>query len=82
VSETARERWTFTVELPAGVRHGGRFVAGLLKHLRRAWGVRCIALDESAELKRLRQMAEGLADRVAAQAELLARRAEREVRTP
>jgi hypothetical protein len=27
-----RERWTFTMELPAGVRHGGRFMARVLKH--------------------------------------------------
>jgi hypothetical protein len=76
VSRTDRERWVFTVELAAGIRHGGRFVARILKHLLRAWGVRCVALDESTEVKRLRQMVEGLSDRVVAQAELLARRAE------
>jgi hypothetical protein len=75
---STREVWVFRVELPAGVEHGGRFMARLLKHLGRRWGVRCIALAESAELLRLRQIIDGLADRVAAQAELLARRAEKE----
>jgi hypothetical protein len=77
LATTSRQRWTFTFELPPDVRHGGRFVARILKHLKRVWGVRCVALDESAEVKRLQGIIDGLADRVAAQAELLARRAER-----
>lgn len=49
MARTARETWTFRVELPADVANGGRFVARLLKHLLRAWGVRCTAvLDEAA----------------------------------
>ncbi len=46
-----RERWLFRVELPPDVTHGGRFMARLLKHLLRAWGVKCVAvLNESAKL--------------------------------
>jgi hypothetical protein len=45
----ARERWTFTVELPDGLPHPGRFVARLLKHLLRTWGVQVLAVrDEPA----------------------------------
>jgi hypothetical protein len=41
----SRERWTFTVEPPPDVGdRGGRFVARLLKHLLRTWGVRCVAV--------------------------------------
>lgn len=69
------ERWLLTIELPPD--GDGRFVARLLKYLWRTWGVRCQAVEESAELRRLRRLVEGLAARVAAQAELLERRAER-----
>jgi hypothetical protein len=44
---TIRERWIFTIELPAGVANPGRFVARLLKHLLRCWGVRCTAVLEA-----------------------------------
>ncbi len=47
VERPARERWTFTMELPAGVANGGRFVARVLKHLLRAWGVKCVALRDA-----------------------------------
>jgi hypothetical protein len=43
----ARERWIFTFELPAGTTHGGRFMARLLKHLLRVWGVRATAIVEA-----------------------------------
>lgn len=72
-----REQWLLTIEPPAGMANTGRFMARLLKHLRRAWGVRCTALDHGAEVRRLRAIANSLADRCARQAELLARRAER-----
>ena len=39
--DTTHETWLFRVELPAGIEHGGRFMARLLKHLLRAW-VRCV----------------------------------------
>jgi hypothetical protein len=45
----AGETWLFRVELPPGVRHGDRFVARILKHLLRAWGVRCVAVLEAPE---------------------------------
>jgi hypothetical protein len=77
---TGGERWVFTVQLPAGVPNPGRFVARLLKHLLRTWDVRCLAVGESAELRRLRGIIDGLAERIATQAELLARRAEGERR--
>jgi hypothetical protein len=73
-----RERWLLTLELPPGLPNAARFVARVLKHLLRTWGVRCTAAGESAELRRLQGIVAGLADRVAAQAEVLARRAERQ----
>jgi hypothetical protein len=33
------ERWVLTVQLPSGVPNPARFVARLLKHLLRAWGI-------------------------------------------
>lgn len=63
------------MELPTDVRNTGRFVARLLKHLLRTWGVKCVALEESAEIRQLQKIVESLADRVAAQSELLAKRA-------
>lgn len=68
-----RERWIFTMQLPAGLANPGRFVARVLKHLLRTWGIRCSALEESAEVRRLRKLVESLAARVAAQSELLTR---------
>jgi hypothetical protein len=47
VARAARERWTFTFELPANVTNGGRFVARILKHLLRVWGVKCVALRDA-----------------------------------
>jgi hypothetical protein len=58
--------------------HAGRRLAGWLKAGKRGFGV--LVLDNreaAAEVVRLRQLVEGLADRVARQSELLARRAER-----
>jgi hypothetical protein len=72
----ADERWVLTLEVPAGTDNAGRFVARLVKHLKRAWGIHCRAVGESAEVRRLQAIISGLTDRVAAQAELLARRAE------
>jgi hypothetical protein len=43
----AGETWVFRVEVPPGVRHGGRFVARILKHLLRTWGVKCTAVLEA-----------------------------------
>jgi hypothetical protein len=47
-----RERWIFTLELPSGIDHGGRFVARILKHLLRAWGVRAVAIHAPAPEER------------------------------
>jgi hypothetical protein len=47
VNRSPRERWTFTFELPAGIEHSGRFVARLIKHLLRAWGVKATAIIEN-----------------------------------
>jgi hypothetical protein len=44
MATTSRETWTFTMQLPAGIGHGGRFVARILKHLLRTWGVKCVAV--------------------------------------
>jgi hypothetical protein len=38
MSRPPREVWTFTVELPPGVKNGGRYVAAVLKWLWRRWG--------------------------------------------
>jgi hypothetical protein len=70
------EPWIFTVRLPAGLPNPGRFVAVILKHLLRRWGVRCTAIGRDAEVSRLQGIIEGLTRRVAAQAELLGRRAD------
>jgi hypothetical protein len=62
-----------------------RLRAGL-KRLLRSYSLRCLAAvelaggegdDQQAEVARLRGLVEGLAERVAAQSELLARQAER-----
>jgi hypothetical protein len=39
-----RETWLLKVQLPANVQNSGRYMARLLKHLLRAWGVKCVAL--------------------------------------
>jgi hypothetical protein len=75
----AERTWVFTFRLPKGIPNYPRFVARLLKHLKRVWGVRCVALQESSEMLRLRKIIEDLAERCARQAELLSRRAERKV---
>ncbi len=72
----AGERWVLTLELPPGLPNPGRSMARLLKHLRRTWGIRCRAVGESAELRRLQGIIEGMAERIAAQSELLSHRAE------
>jgi hypothetical protein len=71
------EPWVFTVRLPPDVRNPGRFVAAILKHLLRKWGVRCIAVGRDAELRRLQALVESMAARIAAQSELLGQPAER-----
>jgi hypothetical protein len=48
VTRPAREVWLFRVELPAGILNPGRFVARVLKHLLRAWGIRCTAVLDPA----------------------------------
>jgi hypothetical protein len=73
----AGERWFLVLELPPDVPNAGRFVAKLLKHLLRTWNVRCRAVSEPEEVRRLQDLVEGLAARVDAQAELLAGRAEK-----
>jgi hypothetical protein len=42
-----RECWTFTGEPATGSANGGRFVARVLKHLLRAWGVECVAIRDA-----------------------------------
>jgi hypothetical protein len=64
MTRATRERWVFRVELPADVAHGGRFMAKLLKHLLRCWGVRCVAVldipaDQVSETHQLAQDASG-----------------------
>jgi hypothetical protein len=61
----ARERWLLTLELPSRVPNAGRFVARLLKHLLGTWNIRCRAVAESAELRRLQGIVEGLSSRPA-----------------
>ena len=65
------------MQLPATVVNRGRFMARLLKHLRRTWSVRCVALDVDAEVRRLQRIIDGLAARVAAQSELLSAKADK-----
>jgi hypothetical protein len=43
----ARQAWLFRVELPAGIFNPGRYMAALLKHLLRRWGVRATAVLEA-----------------------------------
>jgi hypothetical protein len=76
VSTPGRERWILTVDLPATISNGGRFVARLLKHLGRVWGVKCVAVDRDTEVRRLQRIIDGLTERVAAQSELRTRQAE------
>ncbi|HTU18790.1 MAG TPA: hypothetical protein VMG10_12080 [Gemmataceae bacterium] len=46
---TERETWLFRVQLLPGLPNPGRFMGRLLKHLLRAWGVKCVAtLDPSS----------------------------------
>jgi hypothetical protein len=70
-----RERWIITVELPAG--KSGRFMARVLKHLGRVWGVRCRALAVDNEVRRLQTLLEEMAQRLAAQSDLLAQAAQK-----
>ena len=63
-----RERWILTVDLPAGIANPGRFMAMVLKHLLRCWGVRVKAIGVEAEVKRLQGIVASLADRCARQA--------------
>jgi hypothetical protein len=42
-----REHWLLRVELPTDVPNPGRFMARVLKHLLRAWGVRATAILEA-----------------------------------
>jgi hypothetical protein len=80
-TKTPNETWTIRVQLPAGISNPGRYMARVLKHLLRSWRVRCVAVDEPAEVKRLQGIVNGLAARVAAQSELLSRASERNGRT-
>lgn len=65
MTKPAGERWVFTMHLPANLPNVGRFVARLLKHLLRAWGVKCVAVAEPDEVKHLRQLVNSLTDRCA-----------------
>jgi hypothetical protein len=47
VNRPAGERWTLTFELPADIRHGGRYMAVILKALWRRWCVRAVAVLEA-----------------------------------
>jgi hypothetical protein len=49
MNRPARERWTFTVELPPGIANPGRYVAAVLKHIWRRWGVRATAVLDVQE---------------------------------
>jgi hypothetical protein len=40
------EVWLLQSQLPTGLWNSGRFVAHLLKHLLRTWGVRCVAIRD------------------------------------
>jgi hypothetical protein len=71
-----RERWILTIDLPADVVNSGQVMARVLKHLLRTWGVRCTAIQEGEEEKRLQKIIDGMARRIAEQSELLAMRAE------
>ena len=44
-----RETWFLKVELPRDVANGGRYMARLLKHLLRTWGVKCVALLDTPQ---------------------------------
>lgn len=73
----SRDRWTIVIEpLPCDVPAVNR-VRSALKILLRRFGLRCVALQESEEVRRLQGIIDGLAARLAAQSELLARAAER-----
>jgi hypothetical protein len=45
----APERWLLVIELPADVANAGRFVARVLKCLKRTLGVRCRAVRLDVE---------------------------------
>jgi hypothetical protein len=74
----AGELWVLRIRLPAGLPNPGRFVARLLKYLLRTWGVRCVALGESNEVRRLQSIIDGMARRISEQSELLSRAAEKQ----
>jgi hypothetical protein len=46
MTRSARETWTFTVQLPAGVPNPGRYMAVVLKWIWRRWGVKAKAVRD------------------------------------
>lgn len=77
MSEPAGEKWSFTFRVLPRDTPGAIRVRRLLKFALRTLGLKCIRLAEPQETTRLRQLTQALAERVAAQSELLARAAER-----
>lgn len=78
------ERWVLILDVRDEVAPVAVQMRRLIKHIGRRWGIRCRGFSEdkrlfelSEENKLLRQMIDGMAERIARQAELLARAAER-----
>jgi hypothetical protein len=55
-----RDHWILTIRLPHDAGTPDVFMRRLLKHLLRSWGCRCVAIQESEELARLRAEVEQL----------------------
>lgn len=84
MSDRPPERWLVTFDVPYHPAPPQVQMRRLIKHVGRYWGIKCKGFSEDqriyelmCECERLQGIIAGLAERVAAQSELLARAAER-----
>jgi hypothetical protein len=73
----AGELWCLTFRVLPRHTSGAIRVRRLLKYALRCLGLKCVRLAEPDEMHRLRKIIDGMAARIAAQSELLARAAEK-----
>jgi hypothetical protein len=71
------ELWCLTLRVLPRHTSGAVRVRRLLKYALRGLGLKCVRLAEPEEMQRLRKIIDGLAERIAAQSELLSREAQR-----
>jgi hypothetical protein len=84
MSDRPPERWVLVIDVPNAGAPASATMKRLLKHIGRRWGLRCRGFSEDRQkfelimqIERLKKIIDGLAARVAAQSELLARRSEK-----